>query len=288
MQQIMELLAQSQATWLGLCMALGLVVGSFLNVVILRLPQQMHAQWRRDAAEYLEQPLPADCESVPGLALPPSHCPQCQASLRWWHNIPVLSFVLLKGRCHACQCPISWQYPLVEILAAGLALWAGWLFGPTLLGVAVIGLGWTLLTLTVIDQRTQLLPDVIVLPLLWVGLLLNLHSGFVSLEQAVIGAAAGYMSLWSIYQLFKLTTGKEGMGFGDFKLLAALGAWFGWMALPAIVLLSSVVGLVWALALRLRGSMQAGQAMPFGPFLAIAGWIYVVADEQVLGLLGWQ
>lgn len=288
MLQTWELIQQEAALWLGLCLVVGLLVGSFLNVVILRLPQQMHAQWRRDAAEYLEQPVPGAAQDTPSIVFPASHCPACQAPLRWWHNIPLLSFALLKGRCHACRCRISRQYPLVELLAAGLALWAGWQFGPTLLGFAVIGLGWALLTLTVIDQRTQLLPDIIVLPLLWVGLLLNVHSGFVSLEQAVIGAAAGYMSLWSIYQVFKLATGKEGMGFGDFKLLAALGAWFGWMALPAIVLLSSVVGLVWAVALRLRGSMQAGQAMPFGPFLAIAGWVYVVAGDQLLILLVWQ
>lgn len=288
MLQTWELIQQEPLLWLGLCVVVGLLVGSFLNVVIVRLPLQMHAQWRRDAAEYLEQTLPEADKDAPGIVVPASHCPQCRSPLRWWHNIPLLSFVLLKGRCHACGATISWQYPLVEALAAGLALWAGWLFGPTLPGFAVIGLGWTLLTLTVIDQRTQLLPDIIVLPLLWVGLLLNLHSGFVSLEQAVVGAVAGYMSLWIIYQLFKLATGKEGMGFGDFKLLAALGAWFGWMALPAIVLLSSMVGLVWAIALRLRGSMQAGQAMPFGPFLAIAGWIYIVAGDQLLRLMGWQ
>ena len=273
-----------QEYWLLLCALIGLLVGSFLNVVILRLPKAMEAQWKRDAAEYLELEPPSDAEA-PGLVYPASHCPSCGNSLRWWHNIPVLSYVLLLGRCAYCKVGISAQYPLVELLAAALAVWAGVHFGPGWQGAAAIGLGWTLLTLTVIDQRTQLLPDVIVLPLLWAGLLVNIQSTFVPLEQAVIGAAAGYLSLWLVYQLFLQLTGKHGMGFGDFKLLAALGAWMGWASLPWIVLLSSVIGLAWALVLMLVGRMDRGQPMPFGPFLAIAGWVQLVQSDLIPRLL---
>lgn len=270
--------------WLALCAVIGLIVGSFLNVVILRLPRMMELAWKRDAAEYLEQPVPAT-ETL-NIAFPASHCPECGAPLRWWHNIPVLSFVLLKGRCAHCNTSISWQYPAVEVLAAILAVWAGLRFGPNLAGFAVIGMGWALLTLTVIDQRTQLLPDIIVYPLLWAGLLLNVADTFVTLDQAVIGAAAGYLSLWTIYQVFLLVTGKHGMGFGDFKLLAALGAWMGWQSLPWIVLLSSVVGLITAVVLMLSGRMTRGQPMPFGPYLAIAGWLYLLERDFLLsGLL---
>ncbi|MEN8720605.1 MAG: A24 family peptidase [Oceanococcaceae bacterium] len=262
---------------------LGLLVGSFLNVVILRLPEMMERQWKQDAAEYLELPAP---EVAPlGLAYPASHCPACHTPLRWYHNIPVLSFAWLRGRCAQCRAGISWQYPLVELLAAGVALWAGWHFGATVEGLLAIGFGWTLLTLTVIDQRTQLLPDVIVYPLLWAGLLINLHGTFAPLADAVIGAAAGYLSLWLVYQVFLKLTGKHGMGFGDFKLLAALGAWMGWMSLPGIVLLSSVVGLAWALLLLATGRMERGQAMPFGPFLAIAGWLYFVESDRLFAWL---
>ena len=191
----------------------------------------------------------------------------------------------LRGRCGACGKSISWQYPIVELLAAVVAVWAGLRFGPGWTAVWAIGLGWTLLALTVIDQRTQLLPDSIVLPLLWAGLLINVSGTFVPLEQAVIGAAAGYLSLWIVYQAFLLLTGKHGMGFGDFKLLAALGAWMGWMSLPWIVLLSSVVGLAWALLLLLAQRMQRDQPMPFGPFLAIAGWIHLLESDTLLALL---
>lgn len=273
-----------QEYWLLLCALTGLLVGSFLNVVILRLPKAMEAQWKRDAAEYLELDPPSDAE-VPGLIYPASHCPNCGNSLRWWHNIPVLSYALLRGRCAYCKVGISAQYPLVELLAATLAVWAGAHFGPGWQGAAAIGLGWALLTLTVIDQRTQLLPDVIVLPLLWAGLLVNIQGTFVPLEHAVIGAAAGYLSLWLVYQLFLQLTGKHGMGFGDFKLLAALGAWLGWASLPWIVLLSSVIGLAWALVLMLAGRMDRGQPMPFGPFLAIAGWVQLVQSDLIPRLL---
>ncbi|MGB1557764.1 MAG: prepilin peptidase [Oceanococcaceae bacterium] len=270
--------------WLPLCAVLGLLVGSFLNVVILRLPKAMEAQWKRDAAEYLELDPPADSQA-PGLVFPASHCPSCGNSLRWWHNIPVLSYVLLRGRCAYCKSAISIQYPVIEVLAAILAVWAGLHFGLNWQGITAIGLGWALLTLTVIDQRTQLLPDVIVLPLLWAGLLINIQGTFVPLEDAVIGAAAGYLSLWLVYQIFLKLTGKHGMGFGDFKLLAALGAWMGWASLPWIVLLSSVVGLAWALVLMIVGRMDRGQPMPFGPFLAVAGWIQLVQSDLIPRLL---
>ena len=278
-----EALQGQPELWLLACAVVGLVVGSFLNVDILRVPAALEAQWRRDAAEFLELEPPQ--EQAPGIIWPPSHCPQCKTPLRWWQNLPLLGFALLRGRCGACGKSISWQYPIVELLAAVVAVWAGLRFGPGWTAVWAIGLGWTLLALTVIDQRTQLLPDSIVLPLLWAGLLINVSGTFVPLEQAVIGAAAGYLSLWIVYQAFLLLTGKHGMGFGDFKLLAALGAWMGWMSLPWIVLLSSVVGLAWALLLLLAQRMQRDQPMPFGPFLAIAGWIHLLESDTLLALL---
>ncbi|HES76667.1 MAG TPA: prepilin peptidase [bacterium] len=270
--------------WLYVSVALfGLLIGSFLNVVILRLPKMMEARWHSECRELLGQQPDADAPEVPGfnIAYPASHCPSCGHGLRWWENLPLLSYALLRGRCSACKTRISPQYPLVEAAAAALALLAassvtwGW---PLLFALILV---WALLTLTVIDLNTMLLPDQITLPLLWLGLLVNVSGMFTSLSEAVIGAAAGYLILWTIYQAFKLLTGKEGMGYGDFKLLAALGAWMGWQALPGIILMSSLVGAAVGISLMLLRKKDASMAIPFGPYLAAAGVIWFLFGNLI-------
>lgn len=268
---IFELLESSPATWLILSGLVGLLIGSFLNVVISRLPRMMEASWKQECALLLDVEQPA--QDTLTLSHPRSHCPQCKTPIRAWQNIPVISFLLLRGRCNHCANPIPWQYPLVEIAAGLIALWAASHFGYGWQAATAMLLGWSLIALTVIDARTQLLPDAIVLPLLWLGLLVNLFEVFVPIEQAVSGAMAGYLSLWLVYHAFKLLTGKEGMGFGDFKLFAALGAWMGWQQLPWIILASSAVGATIGIALMATKRLQQGQPMPFGPYLAIAGWL---------------
>jgi leader peptidase (prepilin peptidase) / N-methyltransferase len=266
--------------WVLIAGALGLLVGSFLNVVILRLPVRLDAMWRREAREVLEleaasEPLP------PGVVHESSHCPHCKHPLAAWDNVPVLSWLLLRGRCRYCKAPISAQYPLVELLTAILSGVTVWKFGPTWTSLAGLFLTWALVALSGIDFRTQLLPDQITLPLLWAGLLLSLTHLSISPGQAILGATIGYLSLWSVYWLFKLLTGKEGMGFGDFKLLAALGAWMGLGALLPVILLSSLVGAIVGgllIALRKHGREVP---MPFGPFIAMAGWIWFVAGDQL-------
>jgi leader peptidase (prepilin peptidase) / N-methyltransferase len=267
-------------------LVVGLMVGSFLNVVIHRLPRMMARQWALDAAEQRGEAPPA--QDTYNLAVPRSACPHCGHQLRAWENIPVFSWLLLRGRCSNCAHPISIRYPLVEVLTAVLSAAAVAHFGATWTGLGAVALTWALIALTFIDFDTQLLPDSITLPLLWAGLLLNLGTVFVPVDEAVIGAAAGYGSLWSIYWLFKLATGKEGMGYGDFKLLAALGAWFGWKALPAIVLASSVVGAVVGIGLIILARRGREVPIPFGPYLAGAGllMLYFRAPLQALTLGG--
>lgn len=258
---------------------LGLLVGSFLNVVILRLPRMMEQAWKRECREILELE-PVEEQKI-SLMFPPSCCTNCGASIRAWQNIPVISWLLLRGKCAGCKTPISLQYPLVEAVTGLMSAVCAWHFGwgPQLLPALL--LTWSLITLTVIDLRTQLLPDSITLPLLWLGLALALGSIFTNLHDAVIGAIAGYLSLWSIFHLFRLVTGKEGMGYGDFKLFAALGAWLGWQALPMIILLSSVVGA--AVGIGLIALRRQGKDVPiaFGPYLAAAGWIALIWGEQI-------
>lgn len=258
---------------------LGLVVGSFLNVVILRLPRMMEQQWRRECCEFLEQPAPDDTPI--GLARPNSCCPNCGAAIKPWHNIPVISYVLLGGRCAGCRCRISLRYPLIELTTALLSLAVALSFDAPAQMFAAVVLVWALIALTGIDIDTQLLPDSITLPLLWLGLLLNIDGVFVELEASVIGAMAGYLVLWSLYWAFKLTTGKEGMGYGDFKLLAVLGAWFGWQALPLIILLSSLVGAVIGILLIVLRRQGREVPMPFGPYLAGAGLIWLFYGETL-------
>lgn len=259
----------------GLAVILGLVIGSFLNVVIYRLPKQMEY----DASLQCDQPMLCP---RPSLLLPGSHCPQCGHALTWFENIPLLSFVVQRARCRACAVQIPWRYPLVELAAAGVALAAVRAFGPTLEAVLVMGFLWTLLTLTVIDIRTLLLPDSLTLGLLWAGLLANAAGfwGAASLPDAVLGAVAGYSSLAAVAWGYVRLTGREGMGMGDAKLLAALGAWLGWMVLPLLVLLASLSALlVGGLALW-RGRADWHSALPFGPFLALAGGLAIVWGQE--------
>ncbi len=262
--------------------AVGLCVGSFLNVVIHRMPKMLERGWEVQCAELrgettAEQP-------AYNLAVPRSQCPACGHRITAVENIPVLSWLALKGRCSACKAPISARYPFVELLGALIAVYAVYRFGLTPKGLAACAFLWTLLALTGIDFDTQLLPDDLTLPLLWAGLLVNLSGTFVPLSAAVIGAAAGYLSLWTIYWLFKLIRGKEGMGFGDFKLLAALGAWLGWQMLPVIVLLSSVVGTVIGVSLIVFKGRDHNVPLAFGPYLAIAGAIALFWGPSLAGL----
>lgn len=267
--------------WIAFAGVLGLLVGSFLNVVILRLPARMAASWEQEAREILAlgdepQALP------PGIVREPSHCPQCKHRLSGTDNIPLVSWLLLGGKCRYCRAKISIQYPLVELLSGVLSAVIVWKLGPTPAALAGLVLTWFLIALSGIDFRTQLLPDQMTFPLLWLGLLLALLPMFVPATSSIIGAALGYLSLWSVYWLFKLLTGKEGMGYGDFKLLAALGAWMGPVALLPIVLLSSLIGALVGVALIVARKQDRDVPMPFGPFIAAAGWVWFVAGDYLL------
>jgi leader peptidase (prepilin peptidase) / N-methyltransferase len=266
--------------WIAIAAVLGLVVGSFLNVVILRLPVRLEAQWRREAREILELE-PEDAPLPPGVVQEPSHCPHCKHRLGATDNIPVFSWLFLRGRCRYCKTAISIQYPFVELLTAVLSAIIVWKLGPTWAGLAGLFLTWVLVAASGIDMRTQLLPDQLTLPTLWVGLLISLFPIFVDPKAALLGAAIGYVSLWSVYWLFKLLTGKEGMGFGDFKLLAVMGAWMGPGALLPIILLSSLVGALIGGAMIAMRKHEREIPMPFGPFIAMAGWIWFVAGDYL-------
>ena len=259
---------------------LGLLVGSFLNVVIYRLPIMMQREWRAQALEYLECP-PEPVGERFNLLLPNSRCPHCDHQIRSWENIPLVSWLALRGKCSSCRAPISSRYPLVELACGLLSGYVAWHFGFTWQAGAMLLLTWGLLAMSMIDVDHQLLPDVLVLPLLWLGLILNNFGFFVSLESALWGAVAGYLSLWSVYWLFKLVTGKEGMGYGDFKLLAMLGAWGGWQVLPLTILLSSVVGAVLGSILLRVQRAESSTPIPFGPYLAIAGWIALLWGDWI-------
>lgn len=265
----------------------GLLVGSFLNVVIHRLPIMMQREWESQCAELRNEP-PIEHPTF-NLSVPRSRCPSCGHGITALENIPVLSYLVLRGRCSACDAPISPRYPLVECAAGLLAAVAAWQWGPSLATLGALVFVWSLLALALIDADTQLLPDDITLPLLWAGLGFNLAGTFTSLSSAVVGAMAGYLSLWSVYWLFRLLTGKEGMGYGDFKLLAALGAWLGWQLLPVIILLSSIVGAVVGVVLMAFGRHGRGTPLPFGPYLAGAGVIALFVGHEInsryLGLL---
>lgn len=276
----MEIFVAFPAAFVAAAVILGLLVGSFLNVVIHRLPKMMERDWQTQCAELRGETVPEE-SSAENLWRPRSRCPHCGHQITALENIPVLSYLWLRGRCSGCKAGISLRYPAVELLTAVLSGIAAWKFGAGLPALGAIGLIWALIALAFIDADTQLLPDDITLPLLWVGLLLNLFGTYTSLHDAVIGATAGYLALWSVYWLFKLVTGKEGMGYGDFKLLAALGAWMGWQMLPVIILLSSVVGAVLGIALMVLARHGRGQPMPFGPYLAGAGVLALFVGHEI-------
>jgi len=261
---------------------LGLLVGSFLNVVIHRLPHMMQRDWQEQCA-WVEGKTVAEAPPY-NLVVPRSACPSCQHPIAWHENIPVMSWLLLRGRCSECGAPISRRYPLVEVLTGVLFAYAAWRWGVAMQTLFVWGLLASLVVLTFIDLDTQLLPDSITLPLAWAGLLINLNGMFCPLDQAVIGAVAGYLALWSIYHLFKSLTGKEGMGFGDFKLLAALGAWLGWKLLLPIVLAASFAGALIGISLIVFAGHDRAKPMPFGPWLALGGLIALFWGEDILHL----
>jgi len=268
--------------WLAALTAgiLGLVIGSFLNVVIHRLPKMMQRESDNYVAEESGQPPPHAGRY--NLMVPRSACPHCGHHIGALENIPVFSYLALRGKCAQCRAPISIRYPLVELLTGALSFWLVWHFGGGVTGLASLVFVWFLIAMTFIDADTQLLPDDLTLPLLWLGLLVNLNGSFVPLPEAVIGAVAGYLALWSVYWLFKLTTGKEGMGYGDFKLLAALGAWLGWKMLTVIVLLSSAVGAVVGIALILFARHGRNKPIPFGPYLAAAGLLTMLYGKPIV------
>jgi leader peptidase (prepilin peptidase)/N-methyltransferase len=291
---VLELLAASPALFIGACFVLGLTLGSFLNVVIYRLPLMLDREWREQCAEITAEPgtagVDAATASAPpaiperfNLIVPRSACPACHAPITALQNIPILSWLILRGRCARCRAPISARYPLVEALTGALSALVAWKFGFAWPALAAMLLTWYLIALTFIDIDHQLLPDSLTLPLLWVGLFLSLWSSQagaaavpVDTRSSLIGAMAGYVSLWSVYHLFRLLTGKDGMGYGDFKLFAALGAWLGWQMLLPTILVAALAGAVVGLGLIALRRQDRSAPMPFGPFLASAGWLMLM------------
>ena len=273
-----------------LALILGLLVGSFLNVVIYRVPEGLNRNWKLQAKQMLDLPLEQGEGERFNILMPPSHCPSCKAAIKPWQNIPILSYVLLKGQCKHCHIAISLRYPLVELLTGLVFAVCAWKFGATWTALAAMVFSAYLIAMIFIDADTQLLPDQLTLPLMWGGIVFHLAAyllqadwGITNLVDSLLGAIVGYMSLWSIFQLFKLVTGKEGMGYGDFKLLAALGAWLGISVLPIIIIMSAVVGLIFALIMK----VAKNQPMPFGPYLAISGWIVLVFSQPISQLIQW-
>ncbi len=269
------------APWLFIAFAVlfGLCAGSFLNVVIHRLPKMMERQWRSECAELTGAAAPPAGRY--NLVVPRSSCPKCGHRISALDNIPVASYIALGGKCPACKAPISMRYPVVEALAGVLSGYAAWRFGPTAAALCAVLFVWAMIALAFIDLDTFYLPDSITLPLLWLGLLLNLGGAFTDVRSAVIGAAAGYLALWAVFWAYKLATGKEGMGYGDFKLLAAIGAWLGWKMLPLVILLSSFVGAAIGIGLIVFARHSRDKPIPFGPYLAIAGLVALFHGEQL-------
>ncbi|CAG9000205.1 MAG: Type 4 prepilin-like proteins leader peptide-processing enzyme [Candidatus Celerinatantimonas neptuna] len=273
----------SPITFITFTLILALIIGSFLNMLIYRLPLILKRQWREDSQQFLEElsqqaPLP---EGVFNLWLPRSQCPHCHTTIPFWHNIPVISWLVLRGHCHHCKAPIGWRYLFVELLSPVLIFSCFNHFGLSEQWFLACIFTLALLALAVIDLKTMLLPDQLTLPLLWLGLLINTQQTFVPLSQAVWGAAIGYVFLWLLYWGFKLLTHKEGMGYGDFKLLAAIGAWFGWQALPMTLLLSSILGALFGIVLLIKKHSNRHTPLPFGPFLAIGASIYLLAGNTI-------
>jgi leader peptidase (prepilin peptidase)/N-methyltransferase len=286
---MLELMNESAPVFIIVVFAFTLLIGSFLNVVIHRLPIMMEREWREQADELIKTP--AEQELPEGrfdLVMPRSRCPSCGALITAWQNIPVISYLFLRGRCAECKTSISARYPLVELMTALLAATAAWFFGPGWEALMAIALTVALVAIAMIDADTQLIPDSIVLPLMWLGLAMSLfhpmtgaNTLFITPQNAIVGAMAGYLTLWSIFWLFKLATGKDGMGYGDFKLLAALGAWLGWQALPMIIMMSAVVGAVINITMIVARGKDRSIPIPFGPYLAAAGWITMIWGENI-------
>lgn len=277
---LLDFLASSPLAFVLSALVLGLLVGSFLNVVVYRLPRMMIRDWKTQSREMLELPPEPQTETF-NLILPHSRCPHCAHKIRAWENIPLVSYLFLGGKCSQCKAPISKRYPLVELACGVLSAFIAWHFGFGWQAGAMLLLTWGLLSMSLIDADHQLLPDAIVLPLLWLGLIVNSFGLFTSLTDALWGAVAGYLVLWCVFWLFKLVTGKEGMGYGDFKLLAMLGAWGGWQILPLTILLSSIVGAVLGLILLRLRNVETSTPIPFGPYLALAGWIALLWGDQI-------
>jgi len=260
---------------------LGLLVGSFLNVVIYRLPIMLQREWEQDCSEYLKQTAPIKYKAF-NLIIPRSHCPKCSIQISWWQNIPVISYILLQGKCSHCQTIIHWRYPVVELLSCLATLLVALYFGISIQTLSLLILTWALITAVFIDLDHLLLPDNITLPLIWLGLLLNINHTFATPENAIIGAASAYLCLWSIAYIFKLIRKIEGMGYGDFKLLAVFGAWLGWQTLPLILFVAALIGAIVGLILILGKKNQLTKPIPFGPYLAIAGWLAFFWGQNVL------
>ena len=283
-----ELFSQSPEVFAAIAFAFALLIGSFLNVVIYRLPMMMHREWREQCDELQSTEGPEIPDGPFNLVLPRSRCPSCGKQIQSWQNIPVLSYILLGGQCANCKQNISTRYPLIELLTAVLAAACAWRFGFGWEALMAIGLTCALVTISMIDYDHQLIPDSIVIPLVWIGLAMSIFHPmtgadalFVSPVDSIIGAMAGYLSLWSVYKLFKMATGKEGMGYGDFKLLAALGAWLGLEAVPIIILMSAVVGAIVGIGLIVFRGRDRALPIPFGPYLAAAGWITMLYGDTI-------
>ena len=283
--ELFELLANAPSLCAILAGVVGLLVGSFLNVVIYRLPIMMQRGWRNDCIEYLQLDaanFPDDGqEPVFNLVVPLSRCPNCHTAIKPYQNIPVISYVWLKGKCAACSHRISTRYPIIEAITGALSVAIAWHFGYSEQTLLALLLTWALVALSFIDIDHHLLPDNITLPLVWLGLILSLPGYFTDTHSSIIGAVAGYLSLWSVFHLFKLLTGKEGMGYGDFKLLALFGAWLGWQYLPLIILMSTLVGAIIGVAMIVLGKQERSKPIPFGPYLAIAGWIALLWGKEI-------
>ncbi|ABV85739.1 prepilin peptidase [Shewanella pealeana] len=295
MTELISVFSQNPWLFIALSFVFAAVIGSFLNVVIHRMPVMMKREWQQECNHYLseykkqvfdsnKQQLEAPIDAFPikyNLVVPGSACPKCKTNIKAIHNLPMLGWLMLRGKCAACSNPISARYPIVEFITAGLVAFLAWHFGPTLEFALTALLTFCLIALTGIDLDEMLLPDQITLPLLWLGLIINLGGTFATTSDALIGAAAGYLSLWCVFWLFKLLTGKDGMGYGDFKLLAVFGAWFGWQVLPLVILLSSLVGAVVGIALIVFKKLNHGNPIPFGPYIAAAGWIAMIWGESI-------
>jgi len=280
--EILDVFKSEQWLFYTAIVLFSLCIGSFLNVVIYRLPVMLERDWHDQCQEFLElTPTDERKNEKLGLAAPASRCPHCGHKIRIHENIPVVSYVLLGGKCASCKTPISIQYPLIETVTAIMSVVVAWKYGVTFQTFGALLFTWTLIALTMIDVQKQLLPDNLTLPLLWLGMIFALFETYTSLQASVIGAIAGYLVLWTVFHLFKLVTGKEGMGFGDFKLLAAMGAWMGWAMLPQIILVSSVVGAIAGSIMLVTGKTRSQQPIPFGPYLAAAGWIALLWGQEI-------